>query len=253
MIVYGGLSGILHYYDVIGKKEMNLGKHESSIRNIRCHKSKGIIITGSWDKTINFWNLTSKQYLQKSINLSDKIYAMDASENLIAASTSDLMIYIFDQRKLDVAIFSKPSPLSSQTRSIAIIPNEEGIVIGSTEGKVAVEYLVENKKSYTFKCHRITEDDNTIIYPINSFNFHPKFGSLATGGSDASICLWNLDLKKRISKFQLTTSILSLGFNIEGNKLAVASSYNTDNGVRESDDFHKIIIHNILESDAKLF
>ena len=45
-------------------------------------------------------------------------------------------------------------------------------MLGSIEGRVAVEYLDTNpevqKKKYAFKCHRIKEAGIEQIYPVNA-------------------------------------------------------------------------------------
>lgn len=51
-------------------------------------------------------------------------------------------------------------------------------MIGSTEGRVAVEYLDPDKevqkKRYAFKCHRLKENNEDIIYPVNTISFNRK-------------------------------------------------------------------------------
>ena len=57
------------------------------------------------------------------------------------------------------------------------MPNGQGYVCGSIEGRVAVEYfdpdpqVQENK--YAFKCHRKVVDGIDTIYPVNAIAFHP--------------------------------------------------------------------------------
>lgn len=51
----------------------------------------------------------------------------------------------------------------------------KGYVLGSIEGRVAVEYLDTNpevqKKKYAFKCHRIKEGGIEHIYPVNAIRW----------------------------------------------------------------------------------
>lgn len=63
------------------------------------------------------------------------------------------------------------SPLKFQTRCIATFPDKAGYLVGSIEGRVAVQHVDDSQqpKNFTFKCHR----DNNDIYSVNAINFHP--------------------------------------------------------------------------------
>jgi hypothetical protein len=63
------------------------------------------------------------------------------------------------------------SPLKYQTRCVATFPDKQGFLVGSIEGRVAVQHIddSEQAKNFTFKCHR----DNNDVYAVNSINFHP--------------------------------------------------------------------------------
>jgi hypothetical protein len=63
------------------------------------------------------------------------------------------------------------SPLKYQTRCVATFPDKQGFLVGSIEGRVAVQHIDEaqQSKNFTFKCHR----DNNDIYAVNAISFHP--------------------------------------------------------------------------------
>lgn len=72
-------------------------------------------------------------------------------------------------------------------------------------GRVAVEYLDPNpeiqKKKYAFKCHRIKENGEESIYPVNAIAFHSGYNTFATGGSDGYVNIWDGFNKKRLCQF----------------------------------------------------
>lgn len=72
-------------------------------------------------------------------------------------------------------------------------------------GRVAVEYLDPNpeiqKKKYAFKCHRIKENNQELIYPVNAIAFHNGYNTFATGGSDGYVNIWDGFNKKRLCQF----------------------------------------------------
>jgi cell cycle arrest protein BUB3 len=64
--------------------------------------------------------------------------------------------------------------------------------MGSVEGRVAVEWVdgrpLDNNnttmpKDYAFKCHR----RNDLVFPVNCIEFHPVYGTFATGGGDGTV------------------------------------------------------------------
>jgi cell cycle arrest protein BUB3 len=117
------------------------------------------------------------------------------------------------------------SPLSHPTRCLACMPDGNGYVIGSTEGRVGVEYFPgKSEKGYKFKCHRDTTDTENLIYPLNSICYHPIYGTFATGGSDGTVCTWDGVGKKRISASNYQ-AVQSLAYNRDGTLLAIGCGY----------------------------
>eukprot|EP01067_Filipodium_phascolosomae_P008172 Filipodium_phascolosomae@DN6882_c0_g1_i1.p1 len=90
------------------------------------------------------------------------------------------------------------------------------------------------QRKYAFKCHRKQVEGVEVIYPVNALAFHPKYGTFATGGCDGTVAVWDGMNKKRLWRIQdAETSIASLCFSAEGDKLAVAESYTFEEGPRE--------------------
>ena len=212
MWAYGGLEKNVHYHDVTSAKDIVLGEHEDAIKSVVAYTPKGLIITGSWDKTIKGWTINAP-HSSFTTTVSDKVYAMATAEHFLAVGTADKNVSVFDVRKIGQPFVIRNSGFSYHIRSIAWLPTNEGYAVAYSEGRVAVEFVTSSKKAFSFKCHRIIQNPpqpglpgSTIVYPINSLAVHPKYGSLATGGSDSTVCLWDVSSKKRISKVQLPCS-----------------------------------------------
>ena len=62
-------------------------------------------------------------------------------------------------------------------------------MVGSIEGRVAVQHVEDNQqsKNFTFKCHR----DGNDIYAVNAITFHPVHGTFVTSGSDGAYNFWD--------------------------------------------------------------
>lgn len=77
----------------------------------------------------------------------------------------------------------KHPTLSSKPDLLLHSADKTGYLVGSIEGRVAVNHVEEsvgNTKNFTFKCHR----DNNDIYSVNDIRFHPVHGTFVTAGSD---------------------------------------------------------------------
>lgn len=61
-------------------------------------------------------------------------------------------------------------------------------------GRVAIQYISEQAKSFPFKCHR---DDKGNIFAVNAIDHHPIYGTFATCGSDGGISFWDKEAKAR--------------------------------------------------------
>jgi cell cycle arrest protein BUB3 len=103
------------------------------------------------------------------------------------------------------------------------------------EGRIAVEYFdpspTAQEKKYAFKCHRQTVGDVDHVWPVNALAFHPTFNTFASGGSDATISVWDHKVKKRLRQYpKFNNPVSSLSFNCDGTKMAAGVSYTWDEG-----------------------
>ncbi len=68
------------------------------------------------------------------------------------------------------------------------------------QGRVGIEYLDTSEASrgrqYAFKCHRRAE----MVFPVTALAYHPLYGSLASGGCDGGVCIWDWEQKKRLAQ-----------------------------------------------------
>ena len=124
-------------------------------------------------------------------------------------------------------------------------------------GRVAVEYLDSDpeiqKKKYAFKCHRNKEAGIEMIYPVNSLVVHPVYGTMASGGSDGVVNIWDINNKKRMSQFRRQAStISSMDFSKDGKVLALSISYlfeREDMPNKPCEDH--VIVRSVAESEVK--
>jgi len=212
-VVTGGLDGSIRrmILDESSSTPQVIGQHKVS--NDPSNKSQDIacsclstlpeldlIASAGWHRQFHLWD-TRQQSPVATLDLPGKAFAMDAdsSNHRVVVATSGRRLCFVDVRKGTVEepesdqvtvdiVLDRESSLKYQSRAVRFFPGGSGIAVGSIEARVAIEYLeelgVEAKgKKYAFKCHRVGDR----VYPVNCIEFHPRYGTFATGGSDGTV------------------------------------------------------------------
>eukprot|EP00948_MAST-09A_sp_MAST-9A-sp1_P002073 g2073.t1 len=288
-IISAALDGQVGLHNVENNARTTIiGSHEKAVKS--CIPSRDIgdphtVLTGGWDKYIKLWDIRTASSSSSSsseaisnnpshtrnlkpvttLELTGKIFSMSAHENRLVIGTSNRQVYIFDRRHLaNGPVAERRSSLKNQTRCVEILPQLDAYAIGSTEGRIAVEYfddgtvktdsskqaeksrMSSSRKRFAFKSHRLkiansnskpqSEKTDTPavteeVYPVNVICRHPVHPTFITGGGDGLYNIWDGKKKKRLyQSMRYPTSIAALAFTSQGNFLAIASSYTWENG-----------------------
>ncbi|KAF9031299.1 WD40-repeat-containing domain protein [Panaeolus papilionaceus] len=231
----GGLDTSLRELDLNSEKITNLGQHSDTISSMTSVHGNQSVITGSWDRTLRFWDPRAAKAQQSQYDTPERIYAIDHVNNTLVVAMASRLFHIYDIRKMDAPAQQRESSLKYMTRSLACMPDGQGYATASVEGRIAVEYFdpspASQEKKYAFKCHRQTINDVDHVWPVNSLAFHPVYNTFASAGSDGTVSIWDHKVKKRLRQYpKLPGPVASVAFNCDGQKLAVAVSYTWDEG-----------------------
>lgn len=255
-IISGGADNQVKIFDLATQQAQQIGQHDSAVKSVRyveCGPTNTqVIASGSWDKTLKYWDMRSPQPVS-TINLPERVYSMDNSQKLLVVGCADRHISIIDLNNPQQIFKSSQSPLKWQTRCVSCYPQANGFAVGSIEGRCAIQYITENEQKkfgFSFKCHRksggnTTGTTNTTggagaglrttsssnaneshAYSVNAISFHPIYGTFSTAGSDGTFCFWDKDAKQRLKSFpELPGAISATAFNKTGTIFAYAISY----------------------------
>lgn len=236
---------------------MDLGSHDEAIKVIKYVPSIASVISGGWDKVAKIWDSRTRTNTM-TVGLDERIYTISSSASRLVIGTAPRTVFIYDIRKLNIPLQKRESSLKFQTRFIDCMTNDLGFVISSTEGHVGVEYYDNSPdhRPYTFKCHRKKrndgEDNQTYVYPVNMVKFNPIYNSLASCGSDGTVCIWDLDKRKKICSIgPYQDCISSVSFHFTGLKIAVATSYTFEEGVNKPGSLHQVHILDLEENQVR--
>lgn len=115
-------------------------QHDAPIRGIAALAEVNCVATGSWDKTLKYWDTRSPTALA-TLQLPERVYAMDTRHPLLVVATADQQIHAVDVRKPSEIYSSIKSKLKFQTRTVACFPDGSGFAVGSIEGRCAIQHI----------------------------------------------------------------------------------------------------------------
>lgn len=233
-VFFGGADNGAHWWHLERNAVKQAAKHDAPIKEMSTAMigGKNILITGSWDKTLKYWDPTQSNPLVGTVNMPGRVYAMDVKNDALVVGCDERQVCLIDL-KSPMRIFSKTeSPLRYQTRTISVFIDGQGYAIGSIEGRCAIHHFNQQmqKKNFAFRCHRQPGNDN-MVNPINGISFHPRYGTFATFGADGGFAYWDHGSKQRlkISK-NCQEPIVAANFNRDGNLFAYATGYDWHQG-----------------------
>ncbi|CAO1632600.1 unnamed protein product [Sympodiomycopsis kandeliae] len=252
----GGIDRRVRILNLTTGESTIIGKHTSAISRIRYEPSTNLLLTSSWDRTLQLWDPQSEppRHL-KTLTQPDKILAMDVSppyagssllssqvKRRVVLALAGRQVRIYDleevRRKVDNSDSdadsewepeqSRESSLKYMIRDVRCNAEGIGYATSSVEGRVAVEFFDTSSESqgkkFAFKCHRTVVDGIDTVYPVNAMGFNPLHGTFFSLGGDAHLCYWDPYLKKRIRQLpQYPSPLSTAGFSADGNTLVIAS------------------------------
>lgn len=242
-----------------------MAAHDAPIRccefvNNPGNSAQPILATGSWDKTVKFWDLRQPTPVG-TLKCADRVYTMSTRDQLLVIGTAERNIHMVNLNEPTKFFNTLESPLKFQTRVISCLHHTDGYALGSIEGRCGITPLKEAPgcMAYSFKCHRQypQPSDQRIasIHALNDICFHPTRGQngiMASAGNDGVINFWDIVHRQRLFYYQHPgNTISSMAFNRTGNLLAYALSYDWSGGfdVAAGQQPNRIMLHAVTPAD----
>lgn len=197
-----------------------------------CALENGIVVSGGWDTSLRMRSANANEDNATHVATPGKIFAMcKMTANSIAAVTSAKKLLVLDTRRPDNFVYNIDPAPGAPLRTVSASPNRPTLVLGCTDGRVAVESIDSaSAKSFAFKCHRA----DGRAYPVNAVVHSQTHGTFATGGGDGHVCTWDGVARKRIFQYpRAATSIASIDLAPDESHMAVAVSYTFEEGQRD--------------------
>ncbi|CAE6473836.1 unnamed protein product [Rhizoctonia solani] len=255
----GGMDKTARMFDLQTGQTTQVASHDDAVKCVRWVDAQGgILATGSWDKTIKYWDLRQSTPVAK-VDLPERCYTMDVVYPLLVVGTADRQVLVYDLNNPTTVFRTITSPLKWQTRVVSCFPTGKGFGMGSIEGRVAMQYVDEKEagNNFSFRCHRKEQGlskNNTHIYSVNDISFHPVHGTFSTAGGDGVVSFWDGDSKTRLKSLDAAPGpIPCTAFNKTGAIFAYAVSYDWSKGHSGMTPDHpnKVMLHLTKDDEVK--
>lgn len=228
-LVSGGCDNKVKVKVLQTQQEQQVGQHDASVSGVFYCDEMNMVISGSWDKTLRFWNMQQPTPVA-TLQLPERMYTMDLKYPLLVVGCAERHLLVYNLQTLQ----QNPAPykqgqtaLKCQTRSVCCFPDKTGYAVGSIEGRVSIAGIADTSKNFAFKCHRSTEE----IFAVNSIDFHPTMGTFATAGGDGTFVFWDKENRQRLKQSNTCHYPITVGkFNGPGDMYAYAVSYDWSKG-----------------------
>ena len=127
-----------------GSLDQQVAAHDmpiSSVRFFQGPSTSPMIVTGSCDKTIKYWDLRTSE-AAATVDCKEKVYSMDVAKNLLVVATAKRGFRLINLDNPTV-IFQEPeiSQLKAENRVVRCFPGGDGFAVGALEGRSAVYYV----------------------------------------------------------------------------------------------------------------
>lgn len=236
----GGCGKTVKLLNLTTNVATDIGAHDAPVKGLGWAVEKQFLVTGSWDKTLKYWD-TRSPTAALSVPMPERIISMDVKYPLMVVGTADKKIYIFHLDQPQRPLRELVTPLKLQTRVVKAFHSKKFFAVGSIEGRCAIRAVDEAmdneldaerkpKWAFAFRCHR----DGNSIFAVNAIDAHPNaeyHGVFATAGSDGVYAYWHKDKRTRLKEQKAsTTAISACSWNPTGDMFAYAASYDWSKG-----------------------
>ncbi|TQS37065.1 hypothetical protein Golomagni_02472 [Golovinomyces magnicellulatus] len=234
--------------------------HDQPIKSVKYFTPNNaqapMIVTGSWDKTIKYWDLRTSNPVA-TVQCQERVYTMDVKGQLLVVGTADRYINVIALNEPTKFYKTTQSPLKWQTRVVSCFIEGNGFSVGSIEGRCAIQYIEDKDASsnFSFKCHRDPPQNNiSNVYSVNAISYHPIYGTFSTAGSDGTFHFWDGVAKHRLKGYpSVGGTISATAFDRTGSIFAYAVSYDWSKGYSANTPQYpnKVMMHPLQQDECK--
>lgn len=263
-IFAGCINNYITAIDTQSGQTINVGAHNSGVRDVYWIGNNNILCSLGFDKTIKFWDLNSQNPVA-SYDLGHKVYCSDLFYPYIMCGLSDEKLLLIDITNLQTCLgksqldfIDSPLGSGSQLTCVAFFADGSGIGTASHDGRANLSKLEGNmgkvklNNIMTFKCHKVDHSStNQLLYPVHSMGFNSRSQDfLFTAGGDGNLVFWDYVQKNKINGHSFNgVPVTKARLDPTGNLCAYALGYDWAQGVEGYGKYKTKICCHIVQND----
>lgn len=122
-VVSGGSDNLCKLWNLATNQEIPIGQHAAAIKSVHFCKELNVVITGSFDKTIKYWDMRQAQPAM-NLQMNERVYAMDVKGQVMAVATATVPENVIDngktrtEKKNKIFVYDVSSPQNGPFRVI---------------------------------------------------------------------------------------------------------------------------------------
>jgi len=132
----------IHVLQASSGETMSFAAHDAPIRDVRFvdipSAGAPIIASGSWDKTVRYWDIRNTSQPIATLLCGERVYAMDTGGQTLVIATADKKFLLVDLANPTIFLRHEPSQLKHQLKCVSVSPDGKIWAAGTIEGRASI-------------------------------------------------------------------------------------------------------------------
>lgn len=222
-IVVGCVDGSIIFFDMNGTQS-TIQAHSGGVKAVKNFNNQ-YLISGSFDKTLKFWDLKSPQPIHTA-PLSSKVYGMSLSGSILGVALSDKTIQVYDMMNPTVPV-AYATRFTYSIRAVGVCSDMDAFAVGSVEAKIEILSRSSDSKKCLIRAHR----EQSKLYAVNVIQFHPSDPNIIiSGGSDGTLVWFDRSNRMKLGSHALGSPVTAGAFSNDGRYFICATGEDWSKG-----------------------
>ena len=216
-IVAGCVDGSLVCFDFNGTQTV-IPAHSAGVKGLANFENQ-ILVSGSFDNTLKFWDLKSMQPAH-AITLPAKVYSLSLIGPVLSVALSNRTVCVYDMKNLSIPK-NVNTKFNYSIRSVDFSPDMDTLVVSSVDARIEIISKSTEAKRFMVRAHRNTSN---CCYSVNIVKFCPLNADIiVSGGSDGNLVWFDKANRLKLTTNSFDAPITAGQFSSDGRSFVFAT------------------------------